>query len=327
MSVSTFGSIAVLLYIWIEKFSLTTEVAIWAPAVLQGSLFLTGPLTSLIIEVIGIWKTHALAGVILCVGAVATAFATQFWHVVISYSLLQGFAGGTLQIASIGIVSTYFDKLKDKVYAGVIAAGYVGVLIAPVLTEYLIDTTSYRVAILIGAAAYVLNRTPSPDNGCKEFLSHKKVPEADSLLDISQTKQCTDSEDVGMSPKSEQHEQKEADIDIKLEQGAEKTDRLGSKSSAGMFAISVVFGLTDGMFVSGMSSLIQYQFGHNEQFLTRFSYLMLMAGVGSVIGPIGAGHLGTVIGMKNSFYFLGGVAICGPIASGIYVVCVRVRGH
>ncbi|XP_067930839.1 monocarboxylate transporter 5-like [Watersipora subatra] len=455
---STYGTIAVLLYTWIEMFNLTTEMAVLAPAVLSGSRFLPGPLISLIIEVIGIWRTHMLAGVLLCVGAIATSFATQFWHVVVSYSLLQGLAAGAMQITSIGVVSTYFDKYKDKVYAALMTAGHGGILIGPVLTEYLLDATSYRTTILIGAAADLLIIPAAliyRGTFCSKESLDKSVASSYNngtfISDDSQTSSSLSSDppcdnETSSSNESDKEDSDEsiteqkvavdvegADIDMKLEQGAEEMEKEGSskqplslrlktnvavikdpvfilymfyfmtvtlgentyfalavnysvstrgiftlkqasfamtvtgictvigsffvmflshwsidrqvfgivtstllslsllamplvESPAGMFTISVVFGLTDGMFVSGISSLIQYQFGHNEQFLTRFSYLMLMVGVGSVIGPIGAGYLGTVIEMKNSFYFLGGVAICGPVASGVYVVCVRVRG-
>ncbi|XP_067930002.1 monocarboxylate transporter 14-like [Watersipora subatra] len=456
---STYGTIAVLLYTWIDMFNLTTEMAVLAPAVLSGSIFLTGPLISLIIEVIGIWRTHMLAGVMLCVGAVATAFATQFWHVVVSYSLLQGSAAGAIQITSIGVVSTYFEKYKDKIYAALMTASYSGLLIGPVLTEFLLDTTSYRTTILIGVAADLLilpaaliyrgtfcpeessdkvvassynNQTFSSDDN-HTSLSISPAPPCDNQKSSPNESDKEDS-DANITQQKVAVDVVEADIDMKVEQSTEEIEKEGSskqplslrlktnlavikdpvfilymfyfmtvslgentyfslavdysvstrgiftlkqaslamtvtgictvigcvfltflshwsinrqvlgmvtstlislsllamplvETPAGMFTISVVFGLTDGMFVSGMSSLIQYQFGHNEQFLTRFSYLMLMVGVGSVIGPIGAGHLGAVIGMENSFFFLGGVAICGPIASGIYVVCVRVRGH
>ncbi|XP_067930838.1 monocarboxylate transporter 14-like [Watersipora subatra] len=405
------------------------------------------PLISLIIEVIGIWRTHMVAGGMLCVGAVATAFATQFWHVVVSYSLLQGSAAGAIQIASIGVVSTYFDKYKDKVYAALMTAGYGGLLIGPAFTEYLLDATSYRTTILIGVAADLLifpaaliyrgtfcsqesldkSVASSYNNGTfvsddsQTSSSMSPAPPCDNETSSPNENGKEDS-DVNIIQQKVAVDVEGADLDIKLKQEAEELEKeesskkrlslrlkmnlavikdpvfilymfyfmtvslgentyfslavnysvstrdiftlkqasfamtvtgictvIGSffvlvvshwsidrqvfgivtstllslsllamppvETPAGMFIISVVFGLTNGMFNSGMASLIQYQFGHNEQFLTRFSYLMLMVGVGSVIGPIGAGHLGTVIGMENSFYFLGGVAICGPVAS------------
>lgn len=52
-------------------------------------------------------------------------------------------------MASTNIVSTYFDKHKDKVYAGMITANCAGVVIGPILTEYLIKTVTYTYALIV----------------------------------------------------------------------------------------------------------------------------------------------------------------------------------
>ena len=53
--------------------------------------FLTvGPVFPVIIKAIGIWKSHLMLGLVSCGAAVATAFAQEFWHIIISYSILQG---------------------------------------------------------------------------------------------------------------------------------------------------------------------------------------------------------------------------------------------
>ena len=44
----------------------------------------------MIVNTIGIWKSHLLAGILLCSGSIATAYATEFWHCVISYGFLKG---------------------------------------------------------------------------------------------------------------------------------------------------------------------------------------------------------------------------------------------
>ncbi|XP_067930837.1 uncharacterized protein [Watersipora subatra] len=356
-------------------------------------------------------------------------------------------------MTSVGVVSTYFDKHKDKVYAGIMASTSMGVLIGPVLMEYLIDMTSYQTGILIGAAAYLLifpaaliyRGTFRPRNDEDKSIvtsyNNKAImsDSSHSLSSINHTppcerKTCSSNVDniytvaiesdidkrqdnIDINFKSNETQQKNVSIGKKLRSKLQAnlavlkdalfifymvyfmaislgentyyslavdysvstrniltlkeaslamsvtgicvlagsvvliflshwsidrqvfgivTSTLLSlsllamplvESPAGMFAISVVFGLMDGMFVSGISSLIQYQFGHNEQFLTRFSYLMLMVGVGSVIGPIGAGHLGNTVGMENSFYFLGGVSLCGSISYAIYVIFIKIKNQ
>lgn len=39
---------------------------------------------------LGTWKCTLVGGLLMCAGAVATAFATEFWHVIISYGIVQG---------------------------------------------------------------------------------------------------------------------------------------------------------------------------------------------------------------------------------------------
>ena len=53
-------------------------------------LMIVAPVFSLIIETFGIWKTHLMAGMLLCGGVVATAFSNQYYHVIISYALVEG---------------------------------------------------------------------------------------------------------------------------------------------------------------------------------------------------------------------------------------------
>ena len=72
------------------------------------------------------------------------------------FHLLTGFAAGAIQLTSTGIVSKYFDKHKDKVYAGTVAAFFAGVLIAPTLTKFLMKSTSYKYAMIIEASEYIL---------------------------------------------------------------------------------------------------------------------------------------------------------------------------
>ena len=45
LSISTYGTISVLVYIWTEKFNISTEVVVMAPSVMSGSLFLLGTYT------------------------------------------------------------------------------------------------------------------------------------------------------------------------------------------------------------------------------------------------------------------------------------------
>ena len=49
-----------------------------------------GPIVVIIIHLIGPWKTQMLAATMILGSSVATAFATQYWHVIVSYAIVQG---------------------------------------------------------------------------------------------------------------------------------------------------------------------------------------------------------------------------------------------
>ena len=39
---ATYGTISVMVYIWSEKFNITTDTVVWAPSIMNGSMFLLG---------------------------------------------------------------------------------------------------------------------------------------------------------------------------------------------------------------------------------------------------------------------------------------------
>lgn len=52
--------------------------------------FLLGPFLTMVMQLIGHWKFH-LVGATLTFGAsLATAFASEYWHVILSFSIIQG---------------------------------------------------------------------------------------------------------------------------------------------------------------------------------------------------------------------------------------------
>ena len=98
------------------------------------------------------------------------------------------------------------------------------------------------------------------------------------------------------------------------------------QSVYGVYGVNIGFGIADGLYVAGMASLIEYQFGQNEQFLVRFSYQLFVIGIGSLVGPIVAVNVGKAVGMSNSFYFLGGASILASIVLLLYWLVARFGG-
>ena len=59
-------------------------------------------------------------------------------------------------MAAPDFVAVYFDKYKEKVYAGLITFVSVGIAVTPTPLEYLIKSLTYKYAMLVRTAAFLL---------------------------------------------------------------------------------------------------------------------------------------------------------------------------
>ena len=53
-------------------------------------VFFEGPVISVIMHKIGTWRTQMIAAMLLIGSSIATSLATQYWHVIISYAIIEG---------------------------------------------------------------------------------------------------------------------------------------------------------------------------------------------------------------------------------------------
>ena len=61
--------------------------------------FLTaGPLITVVIHAIGTWKTQLIGALLLLGSSIASGFATEYWHVIISYGIVEGWCDHHFQI-------------------------------------------------------------------------------------------------------------------------------------------------------------------------------------------------------------------------------------
>ena len=72
------------------------------------------------------------------------------------FSLFAASGTAILNMAATDIVAVYFDKYKEKVYAGLITFLSVGLSIAPTLLEHLMKTMTYRYAMLLRSSVFIL---------------------------------------------------------------------------------------------------------------------------------------------------------------------------
>ena len=318
-------------------------------------------------------------------------------------------------VTTAGAVGVYFDKHKDKMYAAAFFSFFLGNLIGPILTEYLIKKTSYQQAMLIEASFFLLylpaacvfresNFCVSREDDSSDVQSEKGEVVTEEEMCRRQSVFSTSVDNIIIDEKvTESVSRSSSCLNIlkshsrvlkdkvfilylvyfmfvsfgentyyalaveyavetrnilDLEQAAlgmtltGVTSVIGSlavailshwtfdralfssvttlivgmslvfmpvvQSLGGMYAISVVYGFSDGLFAGGLSSTLAYQFGQNELFLTRYSYMLCVVGIGSVFGPIAAGYLGKAVGMVYSFYFLGGAVIAASVVLLLY---------
>lgn len=90
------------------------------------------------------------------------------------------------------------------------------------------------------------------------------------------------------------------------------------------YVLFSVFGVGDGVFAAQMAPLLKYQFGYSEDFTIRLSYAFFVVGIGSTLGPLSAGYIGTAIGMQYVFYFLGGSTLLSVIILTPYWLTKRI---
>ena len=44
----------------------------------------------MLMQVIGYWRVHLIGAALTLCAAIATAFASQYWHVIVSFAVVQG---------------------------------------------------------------------------------------------------------------------------------------------------------------------------------------------------------------------------------------------
>lgn len=93
-------------------------------------------------------------------------------------------------------------------------------------------------------------------------------------------------------------------------------------SHAAIVVCLFIIGAGYGTLCSNLGSIIQHLNGPHLLYLV-YGYYLAAAGVGSLIGPIIATHLDTLIGLGTAFYFAGASMVTAFAIFGIYAVIDR----
>ncbi|KAF9923453.1 hypothetical protein FBU30_006514 [Linnemannia zychae] len=128
----------------------------WAGTIGAGSVFITGPFQSSMIQKFGVRPIIATGIVISACGLVLASFATKIWHLYLTQGLMFGLGAGMAILPALAVPVQWFDK-KRGLAAGISVAGsgLGGAALAP-LNRYLISHIGYEWALRAMAIMFIV---------------------------------------------------------------------------------------------------------------------------------------------------------------------------
>lgn len=84
-------------------------------------------------------------------------------------------------------------------------------------------------------------------------------------------------------------------------------------SLASIYALFVVFAISEGGFVGNLFVWVATHFEEHEYFTIRVSYVNFVVGLGSLFGPIAGGYVIKATGMRNVFFLEGAIPVIGAL--------------
>ncbi|KAG0377260.1 hypothetical protein BGX24_006441 [Mortierella sp. AD032] len=132
-----------------------TEIS-WAGTIGAGSVFITGPFQSSMIQQFGVRTIIATGIVISSCGLVLASFATQVWQLYLTQGLLFGMGIGMAILPAITTPVQWFDKRRGLALGiSVAGSGIGGAALAP-LNRYLISRVGYEWALRTMAIMFIV---------------------------------------------------------------------------------------------------------------------------------------------------------------------------
>lgn len=160
-----------LLYIdLLNEFGQSKATTAWVASIAFGFTFCLAPLGSLLCKKLGCKVVMAVGGIMIGIGIFLSSFVDTIFLMYVTYSLIFGLGSSMCYMASVLVLSEYFNK--NLVVANGIAlagAGVGAISLAPALS-FLLDNYNWRnaVRILSGASlvllccAFIYYLVPSP---------------------------------------------------------------------------------------------------------------------------------------------------------------------
>ncbi|CAD5113943.1 unnamed protein product [Dimorphilus gyrociliatus] len=111
-----------------------------------------GPVASVVCSKYSIRKVVFIGSLVQFLGCFLSSFVGNIWLIYLSFGILGGIGGAFIFTPSYLILTQYFDKKRGKAMAWATIGSGFGMLVQANLINYLLDTYSYRGAMLITSA-------------------------------------------------------------------------------------------------------------------------------------------------------------------------------
>ncbi|XP_014681780.1 PREDICTED: monocarboxylate transporter 3-like [Priapulus caudatus] len=145
----TFGVYFVVLR---DVFGSSASLTSWVGSLNTGLLFGTGPLASVFLNKFGCRFTIILGGLIATTGMVASYFATNVYHLIITFGITAGLGFGLAYTPSVVMVGTYFNRWRYLATAIACTGGGLGNILFAVVFNKVIVAYGWQGSMLINGA-------------------------------------------------------------------------------------------------------------------------------------------------------------------------------
>ncbi|XP_067670316.1 monocarboxylate transporter 2-like isoform X1 [Haliotis asinina] len=154
----------------------------WVGSTLLGTVMLTGPITSSLVNLMGCRLSSIIGGLLILVGMVIASFADSINILIASYGVVVGLGVSFMETAAIVITGHYFNKYRPLASGIQTSGAGWGMLIGAPLVRFLLDTLGLSGMFLImggvGANSCVCGMLmrPSP-------FENRRSPTSDNVLE------------------------------------------------------------------------------------------------------------------------------------------------
>lgn len=142
-------SFGVMFVYLVEEFQETKSQTAWVASIFYCLSLLLGPVASALTTRFGCRSVTIVAGVLSCVGFVASSFVTSIWQLYFTFGVIVGASFSVCYVTSVLIVAYYFDKRRALATGLSVCGTGIGTFTFAPLCEFLGSLYGWRGTFLI----------------------------------------------------------------------------------------------------------------------------------------------------------------------------------